>query len=164
MTNGHVALCNGYYTPDPANPNRQVCSGHAFTVPLAIEKGFGALIPAGKAAAVPFSGRVAIRPAQMPGRRGEGVGGPVATAFVDARLVGGARVISAPTRLPIEIEDGALSGGSSCRLPPTPPPPPTSLPLHMSDCLAENPLLPSTPLLALSPAFLLLTPPPHPPF
>lgn len=106
MTSGRVNLCNGFFDAGAAAAGSP-CSGAAFDVPLEIRKGFGALIPAGAAAAVAFSGTVVIKRLSGDAAEVNGIAAPVATAYVDALLADGARVVTAPQLLPIDVEPGA---------------------------------------------------------
>jgi hypothetical protein len=115
---GVITVCNGYFeasvgsTSAGAGGNAsapQGCSGTSATVDLAVKAGFGALVPAGKRAAVPFEGTVVINRVSGPGVRGWGVAGPYATTYLDAELATGARVVTSPSRVGFEI-DPDLSG------------------------------------------------------
>jgi hypothetical protein len=86
------------------------CSGPSFSLLLSIKPEFGALIPAGARAAVPFEGVIEIRRATGAHVSGGGMGGPAVSASVDAVLVDGARVVSPEQRIAIDVEAGAFGG------------------------------------------------------
>lgn len=109
VSGGRVSICNGYIDAAAANATGAGaefagCSGSSYSVLLDVKPNFGALIPARQRAAVPFEGSFVVHRSTTEEARTRGIGGPVASAYVDAILTDGTRVASPVQKVAFGID------------------------------------------------------------
>ncbi|GBF97473.1 hypothetical protein Rsub_10396 [Raphidocelis subcapitata] len=114
VAGGRVSICNGHIDEAAANATGAAaafagCSGSSYSVLLGVKPNYGALIPAGARAGVPFEGSFAVQRVTSEDARSRGIGGPVAAAYVDAILTDGSRVASPVQKVSFGI-DADLAG------------------------------------------------------
>jgi len=103
-----VNICNGFFAENATAAAALGgmglgCTGSSYPVPILSKPGFGALIPAGKRAALPFSGTIDINRVVASRVNSNGISGPVATVYLDAYTTSGARLVSTAQRFGFNI-------------------------------------------------------------
>jgi hypothetical protein len=110
VSGGQVTICNGFFAELNATtkgaPINAGCSGSSYSIPLRRSLNPPKSAPGGQAV-VPFEGTVTVNRITAPTINGNGINGPVATAYVDAYLTTGGRVVSTPQRFSFDISPGA---------------------------------------------------------